>query len=56
MKVKRISWTIYMIMDYQCLVINYFLKNPFKLLKSNNLNNGQSTKTRTNLNVKVMNV
>jgi hypothetical protein len=30
MKVEMISWTIYMILDYQCLVINYLLDNLFK--------------------------
>jgi len=29
-KIKMISWTIYMIMDYQFLVTNHFLNNLFK--------------------------
>jgi hypothetical protein len=30
MKMKIISWEIYMIMDYQFLLINYLLNNLFK--------------------------
>jgi len=29
-KIKMISWTIYMIMDYEFLVTNHFLNNLFK--------------------------
>jgi len=27
MEVEMISWTIYMITDYQCMATNYFLDN-----------------------------
>jgi hypothetical protein len=30
MKMKIISWEIYMIMDYQFLIINYLLNNLYK--------------------------
>jgi len=32
MEVKIISWTIYMVMDYQCLITNYIFNNLFKQL------------------------
>jgi hypothetical protein len=32
MKMKIISWVIYMIMDYQFLVMNHLLNNIFKYI------------------------
>jgi hypothetical protein len=29
-EVKIISWTIYMVIDYQCLITNYILNDLFK--------------------------